>query len=74
MIQLEQDPSAYRFFMPVNPRLPLHIGSAEREYFGDLLRSVLMSVQVCQWFHLPISMPDSLVSTNASIASPSRDS
>ena len=44
MIQLEQDPSAYGFFMPVNPRLPLHIGSAEREYFGDLPRSVLMSV------------------------------
>ena len=47
MIQLEQDPSAYGFFMPVNPRLPLHIGSAEREYFGSIPRSVLISVQVC---------------------------
>ena len=44
MIQLEQDPLAYGFFMPVNPRLPLHIGSAEHEYFGDLPHSVLMSV------------------------------
>ena len=44
MIQLEQDPSAYEFFMPVNPRPPLHIGSTERKYFGDLPRSVLMSV------------------------------
>ena len=74
MIQLEQDHSAYGFFMPVNPRLPLHIGSAEREYFGNLPRSVLMSVQVCQWFRLPISMPASPVSTNASTALPSRGS
>ena len=44
MIQLKQDPSVYGFFMPVNPQLPLHIGSAEREYFGSLPRSVLMSV------------------------------
>ena len=39
MIQLEQDPSAYGFFMPVNPQLPLHIGSAEREYFSNPPRS-----------------------------------
>ena len=44
MIQLEQDPSAYGFFMPVNLQLPLHIGSAERKYFGSLPRLVLMSV------------------------------
>ena len=44
MIQLEQDPSAYGFFMPVNPLLPLHIGSAKCEYFGGLPRLVLMIV------------------------------
>ena len=44
MIQLEQDPSAYGFFMPVNPLLPLHIGSAERKYVGSLPRSVLTGV------------------------------
>ena len=77
MIQLEQDPLGYGFFMPINPRLPLHIGSVEREYFGNLPRSVLMSVQVCQWFRLPILMPGSSVSTSTSIvlsrASPSRN-
>ena len=44
MIQLEQDSSVYSFFMPVDLRLPLHISSAEHEYFGNLLHSVLMSV------------------------------
>ena len=44
MIQLKQDLLAYGFFMPVNLCLPLYIGSAEREYFGNLLQSVLMSV------------------------------